>query len=577
MSGRSTDTPATPGLGSASFDDLLREVLDRARAARDVRERWELLLEAVVTMGADLTLDGLLQRIVEIASNLAGASYAALGVLDDRGEGPDGRSLRTFVTHGLPEHQKAEIGDLPTGHGILGLIIDRPEPLRLQDLHQHPASFGFPAGHPPMRSFLGVPIRIRDRVFGNLYLTEKRGAADFTEQDERIVVALAAAAGVAIERARLSEETALRERWLEATAEIARRLSGAAPRLDAMQILADRARVLARADVSWVVAGADPDELRLEALSGAAVDIDEVAELALVGVLAENVVTSGEADVIADLRSDARVGRSAEIPGWPDLGPGVVVPMAVGGQVSGVLALAWLPEHAAQAAVLTSDLPSAFAGQAALVLQASQSNVDRQRQALLEDRVRIGRDLHDLVIQRLFALGLGLQGAARATDVPELAQRIEAAVDDLDTTIREIRQSIFALATADQAREDIQSEVMRMVDRAACTLKFRPTLRFEGPVRTCISAEVTPELLAVLGEALSNAARHANASSVLVVLRAAESITLTVRDDGRGMTEDVVARGFSMMRRRAELLGGSCTITSAPGSGMTLVWDVPLG
>ena len=213
---------------------------------------------------------GLLSRIVEIASGLAGAQYAALGVL---GVGPE-RRLRTFVTHGMSPSQVSEIGDLPTGHGLLGLIIDRPEPLRLHDIAEHPASYGFPPSHPPMSSFLGVPLRIRDQVFGNLYLTEKVGGGDFTKQDEEIVVALAAAAGVAIENARLSEQAAHRERWLSATAEITGTLSGASPTgdRDPLQLVADRAREVADADVAWIVAGPDADDLRVRVTSGAAVD-----------------------------------------------------------------------------------------------------------------------------------------------------------------------------------------------------------------------------------------------------------------------------------------------------------------
>ncbi|NUS53199.1 MAG: GAF domain-containing protein, partial [Nocardioidaceae bacterium] len=207
-------------LASARLDDLLRAVLGRVDQVVDDQRRLRLLLDAVVTIAADLSLDSVLSRIVEVAAELSGARYVALGVL---GSGPE-RRLRAFVTYGVDADRRARIGDLPRGHGLLGLIIDRPEPLRLHDIAEHPASYGFPPHHPPMRSFLGVPVRIRDQVFGNLYLTEKSGDGDFTEADEAIVVALAAAAGVVVENARLYEEAARREQWLHATAE----LSGAA-------------------------------------------------------------------------------------------------------------------------------------------------------------------------------------------------------------------------------------------------------------------------------------------------------------------------------------------------------------
>src|SRR4051794_11111592 len=250
-------------LSGAEFDDLLREVIARVDGALDEQARLKLLLDAVVSMAADLTLDGVLGRIVEITHALTGAQYAALGVLDSTPH----KRLRTFIHHGMTSEQVEEIGDLPTGHGILGLLIDRPEPLRLREISVHAASYGFPPSHPPMRSFLGVPIRIRDQVFGNLYLTEKADGGDFTQEDEDIVVALAAAAGVVIENARLYEETGRRERWLAATAEITGLLSGSGAVEEALQLVADRAREVAAADVAWLVAGS-VDNVALHAVSG---------------------------------------------------------------------------------------------------------------------------------------------------------------------------------------------------------------------------------------------------------------------------------------------------------------------
>ena len=399
------------GLERAEFEDLVQEVQVRMRTALDQQARLRLLLDAVLTMAADLSLDGVLSRIVEIASRLVDARYAALGVLADSDDAGDKR-LRTFIHHGISPDAATRIGDLPSGHGLLGLIIDRPEPLRLHDIADDPASYGFPPHHPPMHSFLGVPVRIRDRVFGNLYLTEKRDGTDFTVEDEEIVVALAAAAGVTIENARLYEE-------------------------------------------------------------------------------------------------------------------------------------------------------------------AQKARADRERLAVLEDRDRIGRDLHDLIIQRLFAVGLGLQSTGRRlTDRPEIVQRLDQAVDDIDATIKDIRRTIFALGSA-EASDDVQAEVTRLVDRSAATLKFRPQLSFEGPVRTLVTSDLVPDLLAVLGEALSNAARHAFATSGSVTVTAGEEIVLTVSDDGRGMDQDVVESGLANIRRRAEQRGGTFRVDSAPGGGTTLRWAVP--
>ena len=564
-----SDEPGA-GLSDLGFDELLGEVLGRVQGARDDQVRWQLLLDAVVSMAADLSLDHLLTRIVEIAADLAGAQYAALGVL---GETRD-RRLRTFVTHGIGEEMHRAIGELPRGHGLLGLIIDRPEPLRLHDIAEHAASYGFPPNHPPMHSFLGVPVRIRDKVFGNLYLTEKLGGGDFTEQDEQIVIALAAAAGVAIENARLHEEAGRRERWLEATAEITALLVGPTHSEDALQIVADRARELAGADVAWIVAGPDGESLTLRIVSGRAADPDVMADLDLSQSLASSIVRSGVTLSVEDIGSDPRAINVGDALGWPALGPVIMVPLRSSSGVDGVLALGW--QRGSEAAFDSVDpaLPTSFAEQAALALQVGRARQDQQRLAVFEDRDRIGRDLHDLVIQRLFAIGLGLQGTARLIDHPEVAQRLDSAVDDLDATIRDIRRSIFALGSMEDA-SDIQAEATRIVERATRTLKFRPSLRFEGPVRTRIGPDLAPDILAVLTEALSNAARHAHAKSVSVVLNAHDSVLLTVTDDGRGLPEGAVESGLSNMRNRAERRGGHCTITSSPGSGTKLEWWVP--
>ena len=304
-------------------------------------------------MAADLSLDELLRRIVEIARDLAGSQYAALGVLGDA----PGERLRLFITDGMTPAQVQEIGDLPVGHGLLGLIIDRPEPLRLHDIAEHPASYGFPPNHPPMRSFLGVPVRIRDKVFGNLYLTEKVGEGDFSDQDERIVTALATAAGVAIENARLHEEAARRERWLAATAEITGLLSLSASGAEALQIVADRARELAAADVSWVVAGDAVEHLALRVVSGAPVDAEARARLSLEDSIASSVVRTGIPVSVEDIASHPHSVDVAGQLGWPRLGPAIIVPLRSARGVDGVLALAWVPDRVPEFHAIDPDLP----------------------------------------------------------------------------------------------------------------------------------------------------------------------------------------------------------------------------
>ncbi|MBJ7359315.1 GAF domain-containing protein [Nocardioides sp.] len=559
------------GLADVEFDELLREVLARVHGVLDEQARLRLLLDAVVTMAADLSLDGVLSRIVVIASDLVDAQYAALGVLDMGRE----RRLRTFIHHGMSDEQVVEIGELPSGHGLLGLIIDQPEPLRLHDLTAHPASYGIPEGHPPMSSFLGVPVRIRDKVFGNLYLTEKAGGIDFTAEDESIVVALAAAAGVAIENARLYEEAEQRQEWLSATAEITGVLADPASQHAALQIIADRARSVAGADLAWVVSGRVPEELVLEVLSGAEISRDALLSVAMEESLAAEVVREQAPVSVTDLgAAPGAVDWSAAL-GLPPVGPAIVVPLGARGAVEGALTLAWLPERAYAADTLDPALPASFAEQAALALQLGRARADQQRLLLFEDRDRIGRDLHDLVIQRLFAVGLGLESVARSTSDQAVTARLATAVDDLDETIKDIRRTIFALGTLADST-DLQTEVTRLVDRAASTLKFRPTLRVEGPVRTLVPDHVAPDLLAVLGESLSNASRHAEATTVEVLVSAGDEIRVLVSDNGRGMGEGVRESGLGNMRERALKHGGTLSVTSNAGVGTTVDWRVPI-
>jgi signal transduction histidine kinase len=557
--------------GSVDLGALLGGVLHRVQGGLDEQTRLRLLVDAVVTMAADLDLQSVLERIVVIARRLVDARYAALGVLETGSR----RGLRTFVHHGMDDEVVKQIGDLPTGHGVLGLLIDHPEPLRLSDISAHPASYGFPEHHPPMRSFLGVPVRTRGKVFGNLYLTEKADGADFTPEDEAIVLALAAAAGVAIENARLYEEAARRQSWLEATAEITAVLAGEDPGAGALQTVADLAREVSGADVVWLVIGHQAGSLTLEATSGVSLDLEAAEALPLEHSLAAVVVETGRPITSEDIATDPAALDVSQLPQWPRLGPAVVVPLRNGPAVEGALALAWTHERAAGFDSLDPALPASFAEHAALALQIVRGRDDRQRLALLEDRDRIGRELHDVVIQRLFAVGLSLQGASRTRDHETLVGRIEQAVDDLDATIKDIRRSIFGLAMTD-ASHDIQTEVTRLVDRAAATLKFRPALSFEGPVRTVVAGDLAPDLLAVLAEALSNASRHAQARSVDVLVKVDDDVTLRVRDDGRGMDADVTESGLRNMRARAERLGGSLSIETRPGGGTTLVWSVPV-
>lgn len=559
-------------LDGVALDGLPREVLARVQGALDEQDRLRHLLDAVVGVAADLSLDGVLTRIVSAASSLVAARYAALGVL---GDGPE-RRVRTFVHHGMDADLVARIGDLPTGHGLLGLLMDVPHPVRLHDLGAHPASYGFPEHHPPMGSFLGVPIRVREQVFGSLYLTEKADGTDFTEHDERVVVALAAAAGVAIENARLYEEQARRQAWLSATAEIIALLVRDSAPDQALQVVADRARTVSGADVVWVVTGAVPDDLRLVVVSGAPVDLPAMQALSMRESLASVVVRTGRPMSVEDLATTAHAVNPSSLPGWPTLGPVVIVPLGSGTRVEGALSLAWTSEHREGFHLVDPALPATFAEQAALALHLARGRDDRARLALYEDRDRIGRDLHDLVIQRLFAVGLGLQSSVNRLPEGEVSARLQRAIDDLDDTIRDIRRTIFALGTL-ETTADVQGEIERLVARAGSAMKLRPRLRLEGPVRTLVGPDLVPDVLAVLSEALTNVARHADASSVDVcVVVCADLLEVRVSDDGRGMGRGVIESGLDNMRARAEKRGGILEVDTADGSGTCVTWSVPL-
>jgi signal transduction histidine kinase len=363
------------------------------------------ILDAIFAISSDLELPAVLQRIVQLACDQADAQYGALGVLG--APSAEGEILLIeFITEGIDAETVRTIGSYPRGLGLLGHLIHVPEPLRLDDLRAHAQSIGFPEGHPPMRTFLGVPVRIRDEVFGNLYLTEKRGGGPFTETDERLAVALASAAGVAIENARLHERI--------------------------------------------------------------------------------------------------------------------------------------------------------------------------QELALLHDRERIARDLHDTVIQRLFATGLGLQGLARLVDNIEVADRIQVAVDELDATIREIRSVIFELQARERDDHSVRVRVLALAAEATPTLGFEPRVRFDGPVDAIVGTALAAQMLAALRELLSNVARHARATAVEVRVRAGLDVALTVTDNGvglRGKRDN--GEGIANLLERAASLGGFFTLRAGEAAGTVAIWSVP--
>ncbi|MFF5313413.1 GAF domain-containing sensor histidine kinase [Streptomyces massasporeus] len=553
------------------LDELLDELQARIDAARGTQDRVHSLLEAVLSVGRELDLPQVLRRIVEAAVVLVDAEYGALGVIGDD------RMLSEFHTVGISGEQRARIGDLPSGHGILGELIRHPEPLRLPELSEHSSSYGFPPHHPPMHSFLGVPIRVRDQVFGNLYLTEKRGAAEFDAEDESVLSTLAVAAGVAIENARLYEETRLRERWLGASSEVTRALLSGAPSTDVLELIVEQARQITDADVG-MIAERVPEENALRPLLAVGLDADRRSGLVMSGHdgFVAAVLTTAEPVVSTDIQEDPRTSRDAQ---WTGVGPVVGVPLEAGGKAGGVLLLGRAVGRTPFTDTDTRPLLG-FAGQAALALELAERRRDAEQIALLRDRDRIARDLHDLAIQRLFAAGMTLQSAQRFIDHPEAEERLSRTVDDLDETIKIIRSTIFGLRAQGGPREGsgLRARVSDAVTAASSALGFAPAVRIEGLVDTDVPGEVADHAIAVLGEALSNTARHAGARSVDVYLRYAQGqLTLTVIDDGHGIPQDAVRSGLKNMEERAAALGGDLLLGEGPeGGGTRVEWRVPV-
>ncbi|MFH9570693.1 GAF domain-containing protein [Streptomyces sp. NPDC017230] len=553
------------------LDELLEELQARLDAARGTRDRVHSLLEAVLSVGRELDLEHVLHSIVEAAAALVDARYAALGVI-----GPDGKRLSAFHTVGVGEEQIARIGPFPEGHGILGELIRHPEPLRLADLSEHTSSYGFPPHHPPMNTFLGVPIRVRDQVFGNLYLTEKRGGARFDEEDESVLSTLAVAAGVAIDNARLYEQSRLRERWLRANAEITHSLMSGSERGEALGLIAERAREITGAALAVLAMPMeDTGSLVVELAAGQGAEEHRGLVLPIGDSLTGLAFSTAEPVRSPDVTRDGRV--SADAPLFTGLGPAVAVPFGAGEGVRGVVLLVRRAGRAVFSEKETEPLQG-FAAQAALAMELAQRRRDAEQIAVLQDRDRIARDLHDLAIQRLFATGMTLQSAGRLIGHGAASERVLRAVDDLDETIKIIRSTIFGLRARDgTAGAGLRGRAVRVVGEAAPVLGFAPSLRMEGLLDTEVPGGIAEHVVAVLSEALTNVARHARADRVAVALQTdGEEVRLTVHDNGVGVPADGRRSGLRNMAERAGQLGGELRITSPDGGGTTLVWRAPV-
>ncbi len=558
-----------PLLPNLRLDELLDELQVRLQAVLSTRDRVYSLLEAVVAVGSSLDLEVLLRSIVETAVSLVDARYGAMGVIGESG------GLAEFIPVGLTDEEIAAIHHWPEGKGLLGLLVSDPGTLRLADIKDHEASFGFPAGHPPMRTFLGAPIRIRGEVYGNLYLTEKQGGGQFDAEDEAVLVALAAAAGVAIENARLYEEARRQQRWLSAVTEVTSHLLSGAELGDALAMITEKALEMTGADlVTLALPVAEGRQVRVEHAVGEGADEALGLMLPMKDSATEMVITTGERLMLPDFTTDERASTVARE--RLRIGPMLIVPLGAPGQVRGVLWAGRRPGSIplSQAA---SDMLVTFAAQAAIALELAEHRQQAEQMAVFEDRDRIARDLHDLVIQRLYATGMSLQGTTSQITSPEVADRVNRSVDALDDTIKEIRSAIFALQTHPEARQaSVRAGILYVAQEMAAALGYAPSLQLDGAIDTLVPEQIAEHLLTALRESLSNAARHAGATSVAVTVQAGDELLLTVRDNGVGIAPGGRRSGLRNLEQRAAGLGGSLVIKPVDSGGTELIWRVPL-
>jgi signal transduction histidine kinase len=513
------------------------------------------LVEAFGAVAGNVEEPADLDRIVRSACELTGSRYAALGVLSPGVPGSHGRTLAEFYQTGISPELQAEIGQLPRGRGVLGVLIEDPRPLRLPEIAAHPASVGFPTHHPPMRTFLGVPVYVRGAVLGSLYLADKAAGAEFTAEDERIVLGLAAAAGVAIENARLFAESLLRQRWLAASAQV---VSDLADRLaDAPELIANLARTAA--DAAWAAIAlpiTDPGEEGLI-----------VAQNPPSGGFVINFVAGATAAAVGEPLAKHDEAASGSTLVW----------FRVRTRTLGGLLLC----RDAPWSELELELLHAFADHVALAVDHESSEHDRRRLAVAIDRDRIARDLHDRVIQRIFGVGLGLQSTLRRLTDETIRGRLAGYVNDLDATVAEIRTTIFSLQSdVGRGSRSLRGDVLTVLADASRVLGFEPRLTLAGPIDTAVPARLDNDVAATLRESLSNVARHARADEVQVLVSVdptARTLTIQVDDNGVGIDPDARAgRGLRNADARAKAAGGYSSVVPGSGSGTSFAWVVPL-
>lgn len=556
--------PLRDTLSQLRLRELLGEVQVRVEQIIQERDRIDGLVDAMLTVTAGLDLDTTLRTIVHTAIELIDARYGALGV---RGQDHE---LVEFIYEGIDEETRRQIGHLPQGRGVLGLLIDEPIPIRLENIHEHPSSVGFPSHHPPMRTFLGVPIRIRDEVFGNLYLTEKSNGQFFSDDDQVLAQALAAAAGIAIDNARLYEQARTRESWMQATRDIATELLSGIDPAQVFRLIADKALNLTGADVALVAVPYDTEAEPVTELV-----VVESAGAAHLAHLTSPIPLTG--NIIGDTFRN-RVpyrGHHVERPGGilDDVGPVLALPLRTTDTVAGVV-IAARRVGAVPFTDVHLDAMATFADQAALAWQLATTQRQMRELDILTDRDRIARDLHDHVIQRLFAIGLGMQGTIARIRSTEIQHRLSDSIDDLQGVIQEIRTAIFDLHGSSAGPTRLRQRLEEVLTQFAGA-GVRTKSRFSGPL-SVIEPALADHAEAVVREAVSNAVRHGGATEVTIVVKVDDDLHIEVVDNGSGIGDDISPSGLTNLRNRAEDSGGTFSVERAAAGGTVLHWSAPL-
>jgi len=534
------------------------------------QDRKDALLEAGLTLASELSLPIVLQRIVDLAAQVTDARYGALGVIGEGGE------LEEFITTGISARQRRAIGPLPRGRGILGLLIQKPRPIRISNIADHSKSVGFPAHHPPMHSFLGAPVQAMGKVFGNIYLAEKRSAQTFSKEDEESVVILATQAGVAIANATLYEESRRRERWLAALRDITSDILADTDADSLLARIAEHARDLAGADSATILTTAStPGQLVVAAAVGAEAAQVRGQEVPASKSISGEVMESGAPFVT----EDASAHRTAYQPivRRGGIGPAIFVALRVRGRATGTLMVANL-KGGRTFDPGTVRLVETLADQASVAMAYVRAQADVRRVGLMEERERIARELHDGVIQSLFAVGMGLQGTALRTGSPEQTARIEGAVGELDNVIRDLRNYIFGLRPGILADRQLDQALRGLGEEVQAGSRARVEVDIDADLAASLSGR-SHEIVQLTREALSNMARHANAKNSSVrLVRAGQNAVLTIEDDGTGFDtrEDSHGDGLRNMRERVSGLGGKLQITSTKGKGTSLRITFPV-